>query len=216
MSPMPHIINVILNPPVLLKHQLIKLSHNIGTLVNKNKNKYIIRNKKTSMFDGIIYRLLYTQKESTQTLVTAQINNFLGKTINRSSYSDRDKQINIDFYEKINDLIKIDKCKGLLYTKQVFAVDGTYGYMSKKLGEEGFKLNKNKVSSSPLISGIFNVTYNYPVSLDLVKHKNERKAFLDFKLNYKNYENSIFVFDRGYYSGEFIKELHNGAGGLRM
>jgi len=191
-----------------MKSKLIKLSNDISDLINKNKNKYVIRNKKTNMNDGLAYRLLYTKKESSQLSVTAKINEFMNTTINRSSYSDRDNQIDIKFYEKLSKLIPINTNKRLQYTKQIFAVDGTYGYISKKLGEDGFKLNTNKLSSSPLISGIFNVTYNYPISLDLVKHKNERKAFLDFKTNYSDYEGNIFVFDRGYYSIQFMKELH--------
>ena len=104
-----------------MNHKLIKLSNEINTLIDSNKNKYIIRNKKTTMHDGLMYRLLYTQKDSTQTLVTAKINNFLGKSINRSSYSDRDKQINIEFYEKLNKLINIntDKNKKLHWSWRI-------------------------------------------------------------------------------------------------
>ena len=121
-----------------MKHNLIKLVNEITSLINENEDKYIIRNKKTSMKDGIAFRLLYTKKDTTQVSVTAKINDFLDKNINRSSYSDRDKQIDIKFYEKLNTIISkiTNERKQLKYTKEVFAIDGTNGFMSNKLASE--------------------------------------------------------------------------------
>lgn len=41
--------------------------------------------------------------------------------------------------------------------------------------------------------------------LDLVKTKNERKAFMDFVKNKDKFKNNIFVFDRGYVSDALFK-----------
>jgi len=56
------------------------------------------------------------------------------------------------------------------------------------------KLNKKSVTA--LNIGIYNVTKNSPVILELIKHKDERKAFIDLIKNTNNYSNDIFLFDR--------------------
>jgi len=46
--------------------------------------------------------------------------------------------------------------------------------------------------------GVYNVTYNYPVSMELANNKDERDAFLNFMNNRDGYKGSIFIFDRGF------------------
>ena len=70
---------------------------------------------------------------------------------------------------------QIKKHTKTVSTKQVIAVDGVYSTFLKSLEKDGFKTNKKKESVTPLISGLFNITYNCPVTLDLVKTKNERR-----------------------------------------
>lgn len=177
-------------------------------LESENKN-CIKRNKKTSIFDAVAYRFLYTEKSKSQNVVTATINNFLKRKANRSSYVDRDKQVGISIYENIYKIISDSINKATIknkYTKQIISVDGTHTNMNKLLSKCGFKLNRNQLTCTPLISGLYNVTYNYPVTLDLVTHTNERKAFMD--LNKTDLiKNSIFVFDRGYYDSSFFNQL---------
>jgi len=55
--------------------------------------------------------------------------------------------------------------------------------------------------------GIYNVTRNYPVDLQMVEHKNERKAFLDIVTGRKDFSNTIFVFDRGFDGHTFLRKL---------
>ena len=43
----------------------------------------------------------------------------------------------------------------------------------------------------------------------MVSHNNERKAFLDYVKNKNNYENHIFVFDRGFDGFQFYKRLES-------
>ena len=43
----------------------------------------------------------------------------------------------------------------------------------------------------------------------LTKHKNERKAFMDLIKDPTRYQNTIFVFDRGYFSEELFESIQN-------
>ena len=78
------------------------------------------------------------------------------------------------------------------------------------MSKDGYKANKKKESVTPLFSGLYNVTSNYPIMLDLVKTKDERKAFMDFVKNKDKFKNNIFVFDRGYVSGSLFKFMSDG------
>jgi len=79
--------------------------------------------------------------------------------------------------------------------------------LPKILAEDGFKLNKNGLSVNGLTLGVYNITHNFPVALELVQHKNERKAFLDYIRNKDMYQNAIFLFDRGYIGPELFNKL---------
>jgi Transposase DDE domain len=61
--------------------------------------------------------------------------------------------------------------------------------------------------------GIYNVTRNYPVDISSrVTHSNERQAFLEFvnnKGNNLDLTKSIFVFDRGFDSKDFLLKLED-------
>ncbi len=43
----------------------------------------------------------------------------------------------------------------------------------------------------------------------MVSHKNERKTFIDYVKNKNNYDNHIFVFDRGFDGFQFYKSLES-------
>ena len=62
---------------------------------------------------------------------------------------------------------------------------------------------------TPLVSGLFNITENYPVILDLVKTKDERTAFVNFVKNKEEFKDNIFVFDRGYVSDKLFKFMND-------
>ncbi len=54
----------------------------------------------------------------------------------------------------------------------------------------------------------YNIVENYPLSLDLVKHKSERKAFTDHMMNNKKFvDDTIFIYDRGLFSNKIINDL---------
>ena len=67
---------------------------------------------------------------------------------------------------------------------------------------------KTNGSVTPLVTGIFNITTNFPVMLHMTKDKSERKAFMELMKNTDKYENNIFVFDRGYMSDAFFDHMN--------
>jgi hypothetical protein len=90
-------------------------------------------------------------------------------------------------------------------TPRIFAVDGVNVILDKNLAKFDFKLSDNKFYAKGLISCIYDVMNNITVNYNLVKHSDERRAFLD-QLKYVR-KGDIVIFDRGYYSNELIKIL---------
>lgn len=197
--------------------KLVSLSKSINQFIIGKNYDYLKRLRKTSIVDGLLFRLIYGQKNMSKDQAAILMNTFKdikckSDKINRSSYSDRDNQISIKLYEQIYDTIgkHIDENYLRRNTTEIFAVDCTQSHLSKILGDDGFKLNKNKLSVNGMTLGVYNITHNFPVALELVKHKNERKAFLDYIRNNDKYKNAIFLFDRGYIGPELFNKLDNG------
>ncbi|HEY5689319.1 MAG TPA: transposase [Yeosuana sp.] len=162
------------------------------------------------MIDSIVFRLLHTKKDSSQQNVTSIINMYTNRTINRSNYVRREQSIDIETYSDLFKLINnFEPAFFGKYTTTIYAVDGTGSNMDIKLEDEGYSANKNNESVTSLILGVHNVTRNYPVALELVKHKDERKAVNDVLQKMKIPTNSIFVFDRGFYSLDLIDKLNS-------
>jgi hypothetical protein len=192
-------------------NKLISISKDINKYLLDNKNAYVERNRKTCITDAILYKLLYTKSGSTQQKATIKLNNYKKRDgkISRQALVKKEKKISADFYGKLSaklaELIKLQF--GQNRKKQVIAVDGTYPTFLNTLTKDGFKASKTGDSVTPLITGLFNVTYNYPVTLELAKTKDERKEFMKFIKTTDKFNDSIFVFDRGYPSENFFKEL---------
>ena len=146
-----------------------------------------------------------------QLLVSKKINNYKKKLIDRTTYIKNEKKLNINFYKSLyNDLINIinkSTNKGINNESMViYAVDGCRINLRGKFRDK-YKPNKNNETCTALVNGVYNVTYNYPVFLELVTHSDERRGFLDFDIQSTKID--IFVFDRGYFSYDFITKLNN-------
>ena len=110
-------------------------------------------------------------------------------------------------YERIN---KINtNLLDFIYKKQtdgrILAVDGTHVVLNKCLAKHGFPLSDNKFYATGLISCIYDIDTKITINYNLVKHKNERAAFLE-QMGYLKRDDTV-IFDRGYYSEELIKRL---------
>jgi len=198
-----------------IKH-IVELSKLIKNYLNENNYTYNKRVRKTNIFDGIIFKLLYGQKDASQEKITSKLNSFMNRKtaelkVSRQSYVEREKQIDISCYKGLYNII--DKfASNHIYNnniKQVYSVDGTHSNLSKTLTKDGLKLTKNNEIVNGLILGVYNVTYNFPVSLELSKTKNERRSYLDFIHNNDKYKNCLFLFDRGFVDNKLFTELDN-------
>ena len=199
--------------------KLLELAKNIRQIVNKRGSKYIIRNKKTNEHDGLLFSLLHTQKSVSMDSAAASFNDFNENIlkrkdkISRQSLSSRASDLPESFYKNVcNDVFKLidkmyNKRKKSDRTYEICAVDGSDSNVSKSIAKDGFKLNKNGNTVTALNMGIYNVTRNYPVDIQMVNHKNERKAFLDMINKRKDFSNTIFVFDRGFDGQSFFEKL---------
>jgi len=132
-------------------------------------------------------------------------------TISRQSFLSRYNSLPLDFFKSVYEDIgnQFDLMNNKSNKHQIIAVDGSSSSCSTSLTANGYKTNKNNKSITALNLGIYNVTSNTPISIDMVSHNNERKAFLDYVKNKNNYENHIFVFDRGFDGFKFYKSLES-------
>ena len=130
---------------------LKSISNELQLFLAENNNLCVDRNRKNDIIDAILYKLYYTKLSATQEKVTIKLN--------------------VSFYEKLSLFLaeQIKKHNKTVSTRQVIAVDGVFSTFLKSLEKDGFKTNKKKEYVTPLISGLFNITYNCPVTLDLVK-----------------------------------------------
>ena len=188
---------------------ILNLAKKINNYIKKNSCDYVQRNKKTNIFDSVLFGLLMTKNNITQSNSAANINTYTKRQCFRTSYSNRYKKLDVKFYKGISDIIDDLYKKKNKDTKQIVAVDGTYINILNNINNFNIKNNKKQQTITPLISGIYNVTYKFPESLDIVTHKNEIKAFTD-EYMFKNLsKNCIYVFDRGYQSDAFIKTMQD-------
>ena len=142
---------------------------------------------------------------------------FKQKHVSRQSYSSRAINLPEKFYKEV--CCEICQLLDKMYicnqvnTKygsyDICAVDGSDTNHSKLLKNDGFKTNKNNNTVAALNMCIYNVTRNYPVTIQMVTHNNERRAFLDLVNNRKDFTNTIFVFDMGFDGFEFFEKLEN-------
>ena len=78
-----------------------KLSLDIKNYINIISNQKKFRNRKTSLFDGIIFKLLYTMEKSTQDYVTCKLNLYNNNNASRKAYIKRIDNMDVSIFEKI-------------------------------------------------------------------------------------------------------------------
>jgi hypothetical protein len=126
-------------------------------------------------------------------------------SVNRSNYYKKELKIPLSYYNDIFIKIKIITDKYLNRSKNPFnviAVDGTYNNTNL--------LNSKKLETC-LNMGYFDATNHIPINLEIkgTEYKNkEINSFIEYIKNNKlDLDNIIFVFDRGYFSYDFMKLL---------
>lgn len=191
---------------------ITNLFEELREFIDNYNNSPVVREKQTNIFDAITFRLLYTEKGTTQEKVASVLNTFKDEInrIHRTSFSRRESSVDKEFYaELLNKLVEIEERVFGSKTK-VIAVDGTHSHFPSKLTEQGYKQNKNG-SITPLILGVHDVTNNFPIAMELTNDKEEKDLYIDFMRNKQKYieklGDSVFTFDRNFYCDKILKLL---------
>ena len=148
------------------------------------KKLCVKRKTNNNICDAVTYRLYCTKQGATQEKAAIMVNKY--KNINcrttRQVLNKKDDKLSTEFHCDLSCKLA-DIIKKLYYNnniRQVIAVDGVFSTFKESLSEDGYSKNKQRKSVTPLVTGLFNATYNYPVMLELSKTKDERKSFLEF------------------------------------
>jgi len=194
--------------------KFVQLTREAQKYLNEISGPTFTRKRKTTIADGVAFKLYYSKKDSSQDKATIKLNNFMNRNtfkskVRRQSYVEREDGIDISTYKGLYELI--DKFSNTHFYNnrviQVFSADGTQVNLSINLVKDGLTPTKNEEIVNGLIMGIYNVTYNYPVSMELVNDKDERGACIDFLKNTDKYKGCIFIFDRGFMDHKLFKFL---------
>lgn len=179
---------------------------------------YTTKSKGTTTHDGLYYRLVYSRKEGSAESAAATVNTFretylsgkFSKTVTRQAFLNRENKITVDDLNNIHSRILslLNVVTSDTKIEKRIAIDGMHIALLKTLSEDGYSLNKNEEAIDALSICIHDVTLNNPLILNLVKHKNERKAFRDVAKILQKYRNAICIFDRGFMSTEMIAFLN--------
>jgi DDE family transposase len=205
-----------------IKEKIIKdicdfanIFHNILKLNNDaciNRNNLKIRSKKTNLFDACAFRLLYTKGTGKWTHENSKsaINDFRGQKIYMRSYARREENLDVTYFKELVEKLVDYRYKNITDEELIVAVDGMKFHGLLSLSAYGHTENQSRTCVSPLISGVYDSTYGFPISMDLVNHANEREAFIQFlKRKTEVAKKCIFVFDRGYFSYDFVQILED-------
>lgn len=92
----------------------------------------------------------------------------------------------------------------------IYAVDGTYIQLKENLHND-CKRTKNDTSVTCLVTGVYNVSHNFPVGITFENNEtSEKKSFSKLFDDFKNKdEKQIYVFDRGYLDFKMLSEINN-------
>lgn len=154
------------------------------------------RQKGLNIMDVIYYRFLYSDKNTTKQQIVSKINEFNNTSFSRQAYESKENNIPISFYENLlNRIIVYFNAQNTFNNNDIcVAVDGTY--------------NNNNNCDIMLNMGLFDVTNQIPISLNLIGKKdrnNEVRVFTDYLTSHKDqFKNTIFICDRLYFCYNFL------------
>jgi hypothetical protein len=148
----------------------------------------------------------YSFIDNTKQSVVSDYNFDNNISVNRSSFYKKELKIPINFYNNLLSKIKILLNKYLNknnYKNNIIAIDGTYSNTN---------ILNNKSLETSLNMGYYDATNHIPINLELkgIEYKNkEIKSFIEhLEKNNFDKEKVILVFDRAYFSYDFINKLN--------
>jgi hypothetical protein len=89
--------------------------------------------------------------------------------------------------------------------RKILAVDGTCINLTKNYEAEHLIKSRSGLYISALVSCLYNINRNIPISYKLYEKKDERRTLLE-QLKYLH-KGEIVIMDRGYFSAALIYEL---------
>lgn len=191
-----------------------ELSININKIINmyltKDKvNELIedtgkhINNSKITINNAVLYFFYSVFNNTYKSDATDFVNSNTNKKIDRTSYSRKEKSIPAEIYKSIQKNIT-DLCNSYIQPNtsnnlntKLIAIDGT------NCLDDNYNVS--------LSMGFYDVTNDIPIEFILKGSKNrnkEIKCTTDYiKNNINDFNDVILIFDRGYYSGDFMDFL---------
>ena len=76
-------------------NKFIELSKSVNLFLQKKHKEYNFKTRDTSLIEGLLFKLLLSEINSTQEKVTLKINNYNNVNVNRISYYKRAEKLNI-------------------------------------------------------------------------------------------------------------------------
>ena len=161
------------------------ISKNVRQFISSKNNICVSRKRINDVFDGILYKLFYSNANTTQEDAVIKVNSFkTHETCSRQALVKKEDLIPVQVYVELSILLN-SNIHDILYKNItqnnnliIIAVDGTYSTMKESLCNDGYKSNKNGESVTALITGMFNVTCNCPIGLHITT--NARCAYVIF------------------------------------
>ena len=85
--------------------KIIYLSRLINDFLTSKMNNKVLRNRKTNITDGILFKLFNTEFTSTYDKSAIKINNYIYQEITTQSYYNRSSEMDISTYYELSELI---------------------------------------------------------------------------------------------------------------
>ena len=128
---------------------IVKFGNFIRDTISKYGSSYVIRKRKLSIHDSFLFRLLYAKKHTSKSDVAAIQNKFSSTNITKKAYTDKDKKIDLNFFNKVSDELSSYFCTNDK-TENILSVDGTHNYIYPYLCERTKVENKRKAHNNTI------------------------------------------------------------------
>ncbi len=174
-----------------------------------SKNGEHKRNKsRIAIYDDVAYRLLYSQREATQLTVRGKLNIYKNEDLCKQAYIKSENRCTPAFFTEVMQQIIKYRCGDINYKYEdmTIIIDGTWSVSHKYTYNITEEMKGNYMARKFVVG--YEPDLHCPITISLGKDDDERTNFLDFIKGNPQYYSSLFVFDGGYFSYEFLEELH--------
>ena len=177
--------------------------------INKNKKK--LRTKDITINNLIEFMFRYSDKNKTQQSIISNINKTNKKCITRTSYYNKEKNIDCDLYYNILNISKnfLNEIEHNFNNnkkfKNIFIFDGVFNQTSKNNDKYQSKYKYCNYTCTYNL-GCYDLDKNLPYSIKMCESSNERKELIKF-LKEHDFTDKLIILDAGFYSAEIVKFL---------